>query len=279
MNIKEISSPQNPLIRHVSRLRSKSRTRREEGVCVIEGLREVERAARSGVVIETIFYRPDLTPHAAIEALLADAPPRPSSVRDMLYVHCSEAVFKRISYRADVPNVIVIAHRIDHEQLSGSLGAHPFLLLLEGIEKPGNLGAILRTADALGVTGVILIDCLVELDHPHTIRNSLGAVFSLNIAKMNSTSVIQLLETYHIPLYVTHLHTEARALHTLPLNASCAVLLGAEATGVNVEWIEDFGGRPIVIPMISERVVDSLNVSVAASIVMYEVARQRGGVS
>ena len=245
---------------------------------MIEGLREVERAARSGVVIETLFYRPDLTSHTVIEALLTDAPTRPPSARDVLYVHCSEIVFKRISYRADVPNVIAIAHRRDHKQLSDPLGTHPFLLLLEGIEKPGNLGAILRTADALGVTGVILIDCLAELDHPNTIRNSLGAVFSLNIATMSSASVIQLLKIHQIPLYVTHLHAEARALHTLPLDASCAVLLGAEATGVNTRWIEDLGGSPVLIPMIPDRVVDSLNVSVAASIVMYEVARQRGKV-
>ena len=189
MNIKEITSPQNVLIRQVVRLSTKSKARRHEGLCVIEGLREIERAARSGVVIETLFYQPEITNQMMIDRLLIDAPPRPHEARKLLHVHCNDMVFSKIAYRSDVPNAVAIAQRFVRNTLRSQSGSNPFLILLEGIEKPGNLGAILRTADAMGVTGVIMIDCPIELDHPNAIRNSLGAVFSLDIAMMSASEV------------------------------------------------------------------------------------------
>jgi TrmH family RNA methyltransferase len=275
VNIKEISSPQNVLIRQVIRLSTKSKARRDEGLCVIEGLREVERAVRSGVMIETIFYRPEITDPTVIDRVLIDAPPRPQEARKLLHVHCNDVVFSKIAYRSDVPNVVAIAHRFIRHTLRSQSESTPFVLLLEGIEKPGNLGAILRTADAMGVTGVIMIDCPIELDHPNTIRNSLGAVFSLDIAIMSASEVSTFLKTNQIPLYVTYLNAQSRAPEHLPLDQPCAILLGAESTGVTSRWINDSYGESALIPMVTDRIVDSLNVSVAAAIMMYEVARQR----
>ena len=275
MNIKEITSPQNVLIRQVVRLSTKSKARRDESLCVIEGLREIERAIRSGVVIETIFYRPEITDLTVIDRVLSDSPPRPHEARRLLHVHCNDVVFSKIAYRSDVPNVVAIAQRFIRHALRPQSESTPFILLLEGIEKPGNLGAILRTADAMGVTGVIMIDCPIELDHPNTIRNSLGAVFSLDIAIMSASEVSAFLQTNQIPLYVTYLNAQSRPPELLPLDQSCALLLGAESTGVTSRWINDSYGEPALIPMATDCIVDSLNVSVAAAIMMYEVARQR----
>ena len=275
MNVKEIRSPQNSLIRRIVRLMSKSKSRRVEGVCVIEGLREIERAVQSGMIIETILYRPEVTEHTVIEDLFVQDLTRPQEMRALLHVHCNDIVFNKIAYRADVPNAVAIAHRkasVDLEIQSHDL---PFLLLLEGVEKPGNLGAILRTADAMGVTGVILVDCAAEFDHPHVIRNSLGAAFSLDIVTMSATQAHRFLNTHQIPLYVTYLHAQARSPECLPLDQPCAIVLGAESSGAHARWIDTFKGEPVLIPMVDQRVVDSLNVSVAAGIIMYEVARQR----
>lgn len=285
--IKEISSPQNQLIREVARLLTKSKARRAEGLCVIEGLREVERAARSGVLIETLLYRPEITSPDQVSAALRDAPPRPASARRLLEARCGESAFRKVAYRADVPNLVAVAHRPDYDSLSTlesdmSRGDHaaqgevtPLLLILEGIEKPGNLGAMLRTADALGVTGVILVDCDADPDHPNAIRNSLGAAFSLEIAAMSFERATSLLRAREITPYVTHLHAEALPLDQLRLDGPCALILGAEAIGVSDRWIEQLGAQPTLIPMREGRVVDSLNVSVAAALVMYEAARQR----
>ena len=211
--IKEISSPQNQLIREVARLLTKSKARRAEGLCVIEGLREVERAARSGVLIETLLYRPEVTSPDQVSAALRDAPPRPASARRLLEARCGESAFRKVAYRADVPNLVAVARRPDYDSLSTlepdmSRGDHaaqgeitPLLLILEGIEKPGNLGAMLRTADALGVTGVILVDCDADPDHPNAIRNSLGAAFSLKIAAMSFERVTSLLRASEITPY------------------------------------------------------------------------------
>ena len=278
--LKEITSPQNALIRDVIRLRSKARARRESGLCVIEGLREVERAARSGVYIETLLYRPDLITRTALESRLA-LPSQSTSTRPLMHVHCAPQVMSRIAYRADVPNVVALG-RWSEQRVFPEPKAHvdsdalpDLLLILEGVEKPGNLGALLRTADALGVTGVILVDCPVEISHPNVIRNSLGAVFALAVVSLTFDETRALVEARGISLYVTHLNAAAIAPAQAPLHKACALVLGAESTGARARWLTEASSQPLLIPMTDSRVVDSLNVSVAAAIVMYEAARQR----
>ena len=273
---REVSSPQNPLIKEASLLLTKGRVRRERNRCVIEGLREVERAISSGLMIDTLFYRSQLLSEQEVDRLFLHASETCLSSLPTR-IHCSENAFQRIAYRVNVPNVVAIAHRPDCSRLlSLSNQDQPdLILLLEGIEKPGNLGAILRTADGMGVTGVILIDCPAELDHPNTIRNSLGAAFSMSVTVMSIDQTLAFLDQYQLPLYVSHLHAEALPPHQLPLHNSCALLLGAEATGVRPQWLHRPLSQATVIPMSHDRVIDSFNVSVAAAMFMYEARRQR----
>lgn len=265
---------------------------------MIEGLREVERAIRSGVLVETLLYRPEVTTRDLLDPLIDEAKlslARSGSSRSLHEVHCSAGAFQKVAYRAEVANVVAVAQRpirdsLPHLTLNASdlddtgdaeerAQITPLLLILEGVEKPGNLGAILRSADALGATGVILVDCPAELDHPNCIRNSLGAAFSLEVAVMSFEQVKSLLRDLEITPYVTHLETRSRPLDQLRLHDPCALILGAESTGVRARWIESLEAKPTVIPMVEGRVVDSLNVSVAAALVMYEAARQRRSVT
>lgn len=281
---KVVTSAQSPIIKEVVGLLQKSKNRRQSGRCVIEGLREVERAVRSGVIVETILYRPELISLEQVNELFREMQSH-SEVKPLLHIHCAQGPFSRIAYRSEVANVVAVATRPALRDLpslrlfspaSPTVAVTPpFLLLLEGIEKPGNLGAILRTADAMGVSGVILIDCPAELDHPNTIRNSLGAAFSLEVAVMDADRARSLLYDHEIPLYVTYLNDEAMPLSHARLDQPCALLLGAEATGVHESWLTSPESQSIIIPMAADRVVDSLNVSVAAAMTMYEVKRQR----
>lgn len=276
MHIKEISSPQNQLIKDLSLLLTKSRSRRERGLFLVEGLREVERALRAGYRFESVLYRPDLISMIEVDERLSEATHESHTIQ---HIQCAPKVFSKVAYRTDVPNIVGVAQRNNSQQLERleaiiSRESAQFILVLEGVEKPGNLGAILRSADAFGVDAVILVDSTAEVEHPNTLRNSLGAALALPIASLDLETCHRFLRDREIPIYVTHLNAASKPPNELPLTESCALVLGSEAKGVRDLWFE-LGAQATLIPMTSNRVVDSLNVSVAAAIMLYEVSRQR----
>ncbi|MBM4292224.1 MAG: RNA methyltransferase, partial [Deltaproteobacteria bacterium] len=200
----------------------------------------------------------------------------PSGHHQRLYARCPPELFTRIAYRAHTPNAIAILRARPHtlDALTAALRATrgpELLLILEGIEKPGNLGALLRTADALGVSGVVLCDCPCDLYHPNALRNSLGGAFSVPTATCTRAEALPWLKARGVQLIITHLEG-ARPPYALDLRGPTALVLGAEDKGVTPEWAAaaDHLAR---IPM--SGVVDSLNVSAAAAMILYEATRQR----
>ena len=278
---KDITSPKNPLIQEVTQLLTRPKERRAHNKLIAEGLREIERALRAGWELETLLYRPDLTPPEAISALTAHAPPlspTDPTRHHTLHARCAPEAFSKIAYRADVPNAVAVLRGRPHtlSALSDALAARPdaspeLLLIIEGVEKPGNLGALLRTADALGVSGALLCDCPCDLYHPNALRNSLGGAFSVPTATCASAEAISWLKARGARLVVTHLEG-ARPPYALDLRGPTAIVLGAEDRGVSAAWVEAADDLAL-IPM--RGVVDSLNVSAAAAMTLYEAHRQR----
>jgi RNA methyltransferase, TrmH family len=263
---KQITSPQNPFIKNIALLAHKARERRPQGLFVAEGLREVGLALKNGFEAEALLYDETLIPAATVEALAATARISPKEI-----IGVSRPVFEKIAYRSTVANVVGL-FKIKQPALADiTFKAAPFILVVEKVEKPGNLGAMLRTAGAAGVDAVLVCDPLCDVFNPNTIRASLGAVFSLPVVPCTSAGAIDWLRQNEIRILATHLEA-ATSLYRCDLGGPVALVVGAESTGISAEWATAASER-IIIPMAGQ--VDSMNVSVSAAIVLFEAVRQR----
>ncbi|MCB0655551.1 MAG: hypothetical protein KDC57_05405 [Saprospiraceae bacterium] len=255
-----ISSPSNPAIKMIHRLREKSRARRQEELFVMEDWKEVQMATRNGWELTHLFMREGtLTP--------VDWDP---NVAPIHYV--KDELFSTLVYRSGTVDVCAIARTRAHslEELSKPLAPSCYLVL-DQVEKPGNVGAILRTADAAGLTGVLIVDPVSDLYNPNVIRSSVGTIFSVPIALCNLDQALGWLSG--IPLLITQLEG-GKAPWDLDLRGPLAIILGTEATGVRQPW-RDRAAQFVKIPMFGQN--DSLNVSNTAAILAYEHVRQRNG--
>ncbi len=264
---KHLTSPNNPLIKQAIQLKNKARERKKQGLFIAEGLREVRLALLNGFEATCFFYDPAQTSKDILSNVLENAVISPKEI-----ITINEKVLEKIAYRSSVPNVVGIFKNkpVGEERLAvGS--RQPLILVLEGIEKPGNLGAILRTADAAGVNVVIACEPQFDLFNPNAIRASLGAIFTLPIYEMSSEEAAAFLKKQNIPIYSTYLEA-AKPLYECNLKKAVAIVLGAEATGITPFWVEQADER-VVIPMSGQ--VDSMNVSASAAIVLFEAVRQR----
>ena len=179
---KVITSVQNPLIKNILALTAKARERREQGLFVAEGLRETAMALAAGFEAEALLYDPAHTSAQDLSSLPESDP--------TVWIETNGAVFEKIAYRSGVANVVALL-RSKHIALDGILlPGHPLVLVLESVEKPGNLGAILRTADAAGVDAVVLCDPLADQYNPNAIRASLGTVFTVPVVAADSTTTL-----------------------------------------------------------------------------------------
>lgn len=260
---KVIASVQNPLIKNIVVLREKARERRTQGLFVAEGLRETAMALGAGYRPEALLYDPAHTDEGDVAAFAALAPDALISV--------NSPVFEKIAYRAGVPNVVAVFHTQALPLENLALSDAPLVLVLESVEKPGNLGAVLRTADAAGADAVILCDPLTDWYNPNVIRASLGAVFTVPVAAADSAAVADWLRQNGLRILSTHLEA-ARSCYDTDLTRSLALVMGAESTGISRFWIEAADER-IIIPMQGR--VDSLNVSASAAVLLFEARRQR----
>ena len=266
---KHLTSLNNPIIKQAVQLKHKARERKARGLFIAEGLREVRLAINNGFEAAYLFYDPDQTNQTSLKEVLSNAPIPPAET-----ITVSENVMNKIAYRSSVPNVVGIFKnkKISAEGLAIS-NEEPLILVLEGIEKPGNLGAILRTADAAGVDAVLVCEPDFDLFNPNAIRASLGAIFTQPIFEMSSQAAVTYLQEHRIPIYATYLEA-ARPLYECDLKKAAALVLGAEASGITDFWVEQADNR-IIIPMTGQ--VDSMNVSASAAIVLFEAVRQRRG--
>ena len=267
---KHLTSPNNPIIKQAVQLKHKTRERKSQGLFIAEGLREIRLALLNGFEATRLFYDPEQTAHATFSSILENAVVAPKEI-----ITVSEKVLEKIAYRSSVPNVVGIFKNKSvgsSGQFAVGSESQPLVLVLEGIEKPGNFGAILRTADAAGVDAIIVCEPGFDLFNPNAIRASLGAIFTLPIYDMSSKDAVALLNRQNIPIYATYLEA-AHSLYDCDLRKSIAIVLGAEASGISPFWIANADER-IIIPMQGQ--VDSMNVSASAAIVLFEAVRQRG---
>jgi TrmH family RNA methyltransferase len=260
-----LTSLQNPKIKHLTHLR-KHGVREEEGVFLIEGYRECLRALQAGWPLRELYYCPELFLGENEPALLRQA----AAANARLYA-CSEAVFRKVAYRDRPDGLLALAPQRQRRIGELELPPNPFLLLLVGIEKPGNLGTMLRSADGAGVDAVILCDAVTDLFNPNCVRASVGSLFSVPLAQSDFAECDPWLRERGIPLLAAT-PAASQTLYQLDLRGPLAVAVGSEMLGLNDQWLAR-ADQPFSLPM--RGIADSLNVSAAAAITLYEVLRQR----
>ncbi len=267
-----IESRQNPQVKALVRLRDRKH-RDRQGRFIVEGLRELEHACEASVPIDTLYFCPELFPsdqHAEFVNRF-----RTFAGTGEGLARVSAAVFEKICYREGPDGLLATAQPNNHTLTHLKLSPNPLVLILEGIEKPGNLGAILRTADATGVDGVILVDCIIDLYNPNAIRASQGLIFQVPIAFAEAEGTKTWLAERKIIPYALTPHARD-TLWQSDLSAATAIVMGAEDTGLSETWLNE-NVRGLRIPMAGR--ADSLNVAAATAVCLYEAQRQRASAS
>lgn len=263
MATKSIFSIQNPFIRQLVQLKDKSRERKKTGLFLIEGEREIMLALKGGYKLESILFYPDVFS----ENQLNDLTNQQTNI-----IEISKEVYEKLAHRETTEGVLAVAKAKEHilNELKFT-SENPLILVAEAPEKPGNIGALLRTADAANVDAFIIANPKTDLYNPNIIRSSVGCVFTNQIATGSTTEIIEFLKSKNITIYCASLQASL-AYHTQDYTKPNAIIVGTEATGLSNEWLEH-SNQNIIIPMQGE--IDSMNVSVAAGILIFEAVRQR----
>lgn len=257
-----ITSTQNPKVKSLLAL-EKPRERRKQQLFIIEGKKEISMAIEAGYKIGNLFFCDEIVDVADIPAQLKD---------EKLLIPVSKEVFDKIAVREGTGGMIAVAEMRVHALDQVELSKNPLILILEGVEKPGNLGAILRTADAANVDAVIICDTQTDFYNPNVIRSSLGCVFTKQVAAATSEETIAWLRKNNVAIYCTYLQA-SQSYHTIDYQKPSAIVMGTEATGLTDVWVKHANAN-IIIPMLGK--IDSMNVSTAAAVVVFEARRQRG---
>jgi TrmH family RNA methyltransferase len=265
MEDKYISSLKNPVVKDVVRLRRRN-VRDAQSVLLVEGYRELQRALDNGCLPTQMFFCRSLFLGDNEDALIARARAGGSEISE-----CGEPVFRKMAYR-DRPDgllALVPQQRLSLDDLR--LGEVPLVLVAESIEKPGNLGTILRSADAAGVDGVIVCDKCTDIFNPNVVRASIGTIFTVPVVEASSAEVIDWLRAKGIRILAATPHAQLNYTDT-PMDEPLAIVVGAEQYGLGPQWMAG-GELKVRIPMMGQ--ADSLNVASAATILLYEAVRQR----
>lgn len=258
-----ISSVHNPKIKNLKKL-EKASERRGQNLFVIEGLREIVLAHRAGYQLESLFVCDEIFKEQK-EYSLREVQTLKSDIR------ISKAVYDSLAYRETTEGVIATAVPKKLQLSELKLPPNPLILVIEAVEKPGNLGAMLRTCDAAGVDAVIICDAKTDVYNPNVIRSSIGTVFTNQIAVCETTEAIAFLKAKKITAYAAEL-SATKFHYQQNFRTASAVVVGTEATGLSSEWM-NAADEKIKIPMRGK--IDSLNVSVSAAILLFEAQRQR----
>lgn len=260
--IETITSAQNPKIKLLLQLQQKSSERRKAGLFVVEGRRELMHCMEAGYEVDTVFWCP------SVEVGTEPMPSLPEGVR---LFEVSKEVYERVAYRGSTEGVIAEVRIRPLTLADLSLGESPLVVIVERVEKPGNLGAILRSADAAGVDAVIVCDPLTDLYNPNLIRSSVGGFFSVPSVACTSEECIAFLKSRGIQILTAQLQ-DSSLYYDTDMRRPTAIVMGTEATGLTDQWRKAADAH-IRIPMLGR--IDSLNVSVSAAVLMYEAVRQR----
>lgn len=259
--MKQITSAQNPFIKSLVLLQEKAKARKQSGTFLIEGIREIELAIKGNYEIETILI--------CFEVI--DKSFNPSIFQSLNTIEISKEVYQKLAYRDTTEGIIAVAKTKSHQLLDLQLPENPLILVMESIEKPGNIGAMLRTCDAAKVDAVIIANPKTDLYNPNMVRSSVGCLFTNQIATASTEETIAFLQQNNINFYSATLQNST-PYHTQNFTKPTALVVGTEATGLTEPWREK-ATQNIIIPMQGE--IDSMNVSVAAAILLFEAKRQR----
>ena len=262
-----LTSATNPRLKGLVALR-KRRTREAEGLTLVEGYEELALALTAGVRARTLYVCPELMLDAARQQhLVDDARASGSEI-----VTVARAAFEKVAYREGPDGFLAVVPSVQAHPRELDLPPHPLLLVAEGVEKPGNLGAMLRTADAVGVDGVVAADPVTDWGNPNVVRGSKGTVFSVPVAAAPTGETLEWLRANDIPLVAATPDTDV--MHTdVDYRGPVAVAVGTEKYGLGEEVLRAAATK-VRIPMVGQ--VNSLNVATSAAILLYEAMRQRG---
>ncbi|MCM5663125.1 TrmH family RNA methyltransferase [Galbibacter mesophilus] len=263
--MKEISSTQNPFIKQLLQLKEKSRERKKSGLFVLEGVRETELALKGNYQLETLLFSPDIISETEVFQLLKSKD-KPEVIK------ISKEVYQKLAYRQTTEGIIAVAKSKNHSLKELQFhNENPLILVAEAPEKPGNIGALLRTADAANLDAVIIANPKSDLYNPNILRSSVGCIFTNNIATGSTSEIIDFFKERNIQINCAAL-TASVNYTSVDYKKSSAIVVGTEATGLSEEWLQA-SDQNIIIPMEGE--IDSMNVSVSAAIIIFEAKRQR----
>lgn len=290
MRIETITSAQNRKVKELLTLVEKSKARSAAGLFVVEGQRELGHCLDAGFIPETLFICGEVmavqnnavngakTGHLTeniegkdgLDALIAKA----EALNPRLgVVQIPAFLYEKVAYRGSTEGIIAEVHSVPRSLEDLRLGERPLVMVLESVEKPGNLGAVLRSADAAGADAVIVCDPLTDIWNPNLIRSSVGAVFSVPVAVCTSADAIAFLKKRGIRILTAQLQ-DSEWYYDTDMTGATALVMGTESTGLTQAW-RDSADAHIKIPMLGR--LDSLNVSVSAAVLLYEAVRQRKG--
>jgi RNA methyltransferase, TrmH family len=262
----DLTSLQNPKIKQLLHLRERHE-RNQSGLFLIEGYRELLRATDAGFAIDSLFICPELFLGSNEPALIQRLRDRGAKVWS-----CSQRVFEKVSYRDRPDGLIAIA-----PQKKGTLkdletqNPTPLYVVAEAIEKPGNLGTILRSSDAVGVDGVIVCDRCTDIFNPNVVRASVGTLFTVPTVEAEGQETLEWLKRHNISILAATPHAE-KEFTEVDLVKPIAIAVGTEQLGLSARWMEQ-ADLQVRIPM--HGVADSLNVAMATTLLLYEAHRQR----
>lgn len=252
-----ISSSANPKFKRLIALLQKSSERRESALFTVEGVREISHCIEAGYKPDCIFFCPDIVSEETLP--------------QCRHFALSAGLYAKAAYREGTEGAIGVFQAIEHPLSSLHLKDNPLIAVLESVEKPGNLGAVLRTCDAAGADALIICDPRTDLYNPNLIRASIGAVFTVPTAVCTTAQAITFLKSKGIRILTAQLQ-DSSLYYDCPMTNGTAIVMGTEATGLSDKWRQAADAH-IRIPMLGK--LDSLNVSVSAAILLYEAVRQR----
>ena len=261
-----ITSLANPKVKHVVKLRQRSH-RDEAAQMLVEGYRECKRALDNGYTPQMLFFCEELYLKNLNEPEIV----RQCAAHGAELYACTAPVFEKMAYRERPEGLLMVGPQISRALAGLALPEHALVVIAEAIEKPGNLGTILRSADAAGVHAVIVCDRCTDIHNPNVVRASTGTLFSVPVAEADSADALAFLRERKFSILATTPHTEK--LHTdAPLTGNVAIVVGAEQYGLSSAWMDAADAR-VRIPMFG--LADSLNVASATTILLFEAVRQR----
>ncbi len=260
-----IRSAQNKWVKDFVLLREKSKARKSQNRFLVEGLREFNLAKESGFEVDKIFVCPDIIDPDALLQL-------EKNLRANSLLYCSSEIYQKIAYRGGTEGLVAKMIPISRDFQTLSLPEKPLILVAEAPEKPGNIGALLRTADAANIDLVCIADLKTDLFNPNVIRSSVGCLFTTNVIVGTSSEIYEFLRKKEMTIFAAALKPYAESYLKADFSKSTALVVGTEATGLSEFWLNNTD-ETIIIPM--EGKIDSLNVSISASVILFEAKRQR----